>query len=164
MAAITALAVGSLLATGVGSYLNYRGAKEQQKTASNVSEYNAQLQEQEAMQIDMEARENLRRARRANKAFGSTQRAKVAASGVLMTGSPLENISENLGRLEIDALDRDRMARVAAQRAQSGANLTRMEGSSVASGYGKQATGSLLAGASNILGSGFGFYRQGAIG
>lgn len=165
MAVATALAIGSLAVGAYGSYQQYRGLKEQQRTASNVTDFNARLEEQQAIQSDMEARENLRRMRKQAKRVISSQRAGFAGSGTLVnTGSPLEVQAESVAELERQALDQDRLKRLESSRFTSSAQSIRMGGNAVASGYGNQATGTLLGGATNLLGSGAMLYRTGAIG
>jgi len=163
MAVATALALGSLAIGAYGAYQQSRGQQEQARTALNVADFNAKLEEQAAIQADLEGRENLTRSRRSNKSILSSQRAKVAGSGVLLEGSPLEILAENAARLEQGALDQDRQSRIASSNATARARSIRMGGASQAKGLNRQATGTILGGAANLLGSGYGLTRTGAI-
>jgi K+-sensing histidine kinase KdpD len=163
MAVATALAIGALAVGAYGAYQQSRGQREQARTAENVADFNAKIEEQAAIQADLEGRENLLRSRRNNKSILSSQRAKVAASGVLLEGSPLEVLAENAARLEQGALDHERQSRIATANAQARAQSIRMGGSAQATGLRRQATGTILGGTANLLGSGFGLTRTGAI-
>jgi len=164
MAVATALALTSLAVGAYGAYETSRGQRERAKTATNVAEYNAKLEEQAALQADMEGRENLRRSRRNNKAILSSQRAKIAASGVLLEGSPLELLAHNAARLEQGALDQERQSRIATRNARGRAQSIRMGGAAEATGLRRASTATILGGTANLLGSGFNMYRSGAIG
>ena len=163
MAVATALALTSLAVGAYGAYQQSRGEKQQAQTALNVADYNAKLEEQAALQADLEGRENLRRSRSNNKSILSSQRAKIAASGVVLEGSPLEILAANAGKLEQQALDQERQARIASRNAKANAQSIRMGGQATYTGLRRQATGTILSGAANLLGSGFNLYRTGAI-
>lgn len=163
MAVATALAIGSLALGAYGAYQTSRAQGEQADTASNVAEFNAKIKEQEAIEADMEARASLRNSRKRSSRAISTMRGKVAASGVLLEGSPLEIIAENATQLEINAAQDDRLYRMRSRNATADAASIRMGGQAQASGFRSQQQGTILGGAANLLGSGFQFHRSGAI-
>jgi len=165
MAALTALAIGSLIVGAVGTGLAYKGQKDAAKTTAAVGEYNAKISEADAAQLDMEARETLRRRREANTSFLSSQRSKYVASGVVAdTGTPLEVQAETAGILELDALDQARQARVQAQRLRTGAVVERITGQAQARAYNTAAGVSLLQGAASAMRGGASLYNSGAFG
>jgi len=164
MAVATALAIGSLALGAYGAYQTSRAQGEQAQTASNVAEFNAKIKEQEAIEADLEARANLANARRRGGRLISEMRGKVASSGVLLEGSPLEIISENVTQLEVNALNQERVGRKRSRNALADATSIRMGGQAQASGFRSQQQATILGGAANLLGSGFQFQRSGAIG
>lgn len=143
----------------------YYGQKQQAKTAAAVGEYNAKVAEAEALTIDMEARENLRRRRQTNKSFLARQRARFVSSGVVEdTGTPLEVQAETAGLLEMEALDANRVARQQAEQRRAGATYSRLSGQSQAAYYGTMAGASLLAGVGGLAANAYNFKTSGAFG
>lgn len=122
-AAATALGA-SVIGTGVSMY----GQHQQAKTAERAGERNAQIQEAEALQTEMDARENVRRQRATNDRAKKTQRQRYANAGVINEGTPLEVMAETAGLLELDALDISRTAKAKAERLRSSAESTRQGG------------------------------------
>lgn len=112
MAALTTLAVASLATAAVGTGVAVYGQMQQAKTAKKVgeytaqtaeanakataeaAEYNAQLAEVQALQTEMDSRENIRRKRLENSRYQKSQRARFAKAGVTEEGSPLEVMAE----------------------------------------------------------------------
>lgn len=213
MAALTTLAVASLATAAVGTGVALYGQAQAAKTAKKVGEYNAGVAEQnaaiaeqnakqiaeaseynakvlevQALQGEMDARENIRRKRLENSRYSSAQRARFAKAGVTEEGSPLIVMSETAALLEMDAQEVNRQAQIEAARLRAGAAETRRTGLFQAdqarqqgAQYKTQAgfereygsaqakaakigmASTLLAGASNIAGSAYTFRRQGAI-
>lgn len=221
MAALTALAIGSLATTAVGTGISIYGQRQAAKTAQSVgdynarisemageynasvaeqnaaqvaatSAYNAKLLENQALQTEMDARENVRRKRLENTRYLSTQRSRFAAAGVTDEGSPLEAMAETAKLLEMDALEVNRQAQIRAAQVRAGAAEERRQGTFQAGQYKQQAgferfygaagaaksryggaaeasayrvasVGTLLQGAGQIAGSAYTFRRQGAI-
>lgn len=165
MAVATAIALTSLAVGAYGIYTTQRGQKEQAQTAQNVSAFNAQIEEDRAIQVEAETRENNRRARKQAKRIISGQRAKFGASGTLVNvGSPLEVQADSAANLEQRILDQDRRGRQEVSRLKSSAESIRLGGSSIATGFNRQAQGTLLGGGSQLLGSTASLFRSGAIG
>lgn len=110
---------------GVGTAVSVYGQVQQAQTAKAMGKYNAKLAEQQALQTEMDAAENIRRKRRENKRLLATQRSRYAKAGVLEEGTPLELLAETAGNLEMETLDYDRQQRMAAAglRAQGAADL-----------------------------------------
>jgi hypothetical protein len=162
MATTTALALASLSLAAVGTGTAFYSAVQQGKTAKATGEYNAKLAENQALQEDMEARENIRRKRDENRRLLATQRGKYAKAGVVEEGTPLEVMAESAKFLELDALEMSRQSstRTALLRAQ--AQRDRAIGSSTAKAYGLQAGASLLNGASQAAGGYLSYKKSGA--
>lgn len=148
--AVTAIAI-TVVGTGVSVY----GQVQQAQTAKAMGQYNAKLAEQQALQTEMDAAENIRRKRRENKRLLATQRSRYAAAGVLEEGTPLELLAESAGNLEMETLDYDRQQRMAAAglRAQGAADLAL--GSNQARGAYIGAGASLLQGGAAAASMGF---------
>ncbi len=162
MAAFTALAIGALALTAIGTGISVYSAYEQGKVASNASEANAQQAQQQAANADLENRENIRRQRVENQRLLAQQRVGYAASGVeIGNGSPLEQQADTAAILELDALDRNR------------ASLTQQQSlfdqsagfSASASNYRRAGTlnaaGSLFSGVGSMASTGYNMNRSG---
>ena len=135
------VSLGLTAASGVMQYQAQRGMA---KTAEATANYNAKLQENAAIQGEMESREEARRERARAEAFKSSQRAAIGASGATFAGSPLEVLGETAGQIELGRLDASRAAELARRRGMNSAQMTRWEGGQLAKGYRKQAFGTLL--------------------
>lgn len=193
MAAIT-----SLVLAGVGAGLSAYGQIQQGKTAkaignynaaindqnaqetANTAAYNAALAEQDALQVEMDARENIVRKRAENKRYQGAQRARFAKAGVTEEGSPLEVMAETAALLEMDAQEINRQASINAARIRSGGAETLRQGKFASNQYKAQAgldrtygaaasqaskigaASTLLSGAGKIAGSAYTFRQQGA--
>jgi hypothetical protein len=156
------LAVASLVGTGVGTIAQYQGQKRMAKTTRTVAAYNARVQENEAIQADLEAREGIRRQRVADRAFAGDVRTRVAASGVTTAGSPLEVMVNNATAMELRIQDEARRAESARRAGGARAQATRYEGAQIAKGYDISAFGTIMSGAAKLAGAGYNFYDSGA--
>ena len=67
MAAPAALAIGSLVASGVGTGISVYGQMQQASAQRRMAEYNAKVQRNEAIRVEQEAREDRNRQRRENR-------------------------------------------------------------------------------------------------
>lgn len=153
-----ALAVASLAVSAVGAGVSYYGSQQQAKATKQVAAYNAKVQENEAIQQDMEMREQISRTRRENKRLLASQRAGVAASGIELSGSPLEVLGANAASLELRAQDMARQATLGVMRGKTQAKATIWEGAQQAKGIRTQAAGTLLSDAGRIAGSAYSAY------
>lgn len=161
MAVAAVMAVGSLVATGVSTYMQYQGQREAARTAERVSDYNARLQENAAIQREMEAREQIRRSRLEGERFKGTQRVAIAKGGITTEGSPLEIMGQTAGELEMRALDSYRVAEAEKRHGFAQAGMTRWEGSQQAKMFRRQSTGTLLSGFANMSSQAVGFGTAG---
>ena len=149
---MASLAVAALVVSAVGAGVSYYGSQQQAKATERVAKYNAKVQENEAIQQDMEMREQISRTRRENKRLLASQRAGVAASGIEMTGSPLEVLGANAANLELQAQDMARQSTLGVMRGQTQAKATIWEGKQQAKGIRTQAAGTLLSDAGKVAG------------
>ena len=143
--AMILMAVG----TAVSAYGQYQSGQAQ-KAAAN---YNARVQEAQAIKQDMENRENIRRERKAGQGLLSSQRQKLGASGVaIQTGSPLEILGRTAGELELRAQDAARAGRSNLQYGLSQSQMTKWEGKQAATAATLGASGTLLQGTGQAIG------------
>lgn len=139
----TMIVMGVMAAgAGVSAYASY----EQGQTAKKVSKRNAEAMERSAKNEELESREQSRRERVHNRRSQARQRAMIAKSGVIETGSPLEVMAEDAGRLELRVLDQRRTSRMQQESMKSGASLERFSGRQAARAGSIQAGASLLQG------------------
>lgn len=144
-----AAAVIMLVGSAVSAYGQYQAGKAQQKAA----DYNSRVQEAQAIQADMESRENMRRERRAGKDFMSSQRQKLGSSGVVIqAGSPLELLGRTAGELELKAQDAARAGRSNLQYGLSQSKMTKWEGKQAAKAGTIGAAGTILSGVGSAIG------------
>jgi len=201
MAAISAATLGwmALGTSVVGTGLSIYGQQQQKKAAqsaadwnaaqadanaieaASVAEYNARLMENQALQTDMDSRENIRRQRAEAKRYQATQRARFAKAGVTEEGSPLEVMAETAALLEMDAQEVNRQARVRTAELAAGAAEERRRGAFQAKQFRQQAgferaygaaagkaaniqsAATLLSGASSYAGMRLEFKKQGVL-
>lgn len=147
-----------MLAAGgaaLGGVMGYKGNMAQARQAQQVAEYNARVAENEAIlaarvKVDEEA--NLRRQ---SDRLVATQRVATAASGIEMSGSPLQALADTYFNTEMDALRIQYASDIEQTRKQSEATLARLEGKSRAAAARSEAFGSLIQGgtrAATLLG------------
>lgn len=153
-----ALAIAAIVVSAAGSYMSYKGSMAQAKATERVAVYNAKVQENQAIQEDMEMREQISRQRRENKRLLASQRAGVAASGIELTGSPLEVLGANAASLELRAQDQARQSTLGLMRGQAQSRATVWQGKQQATGIRTQAYGTALSDAGKIIGSAAGSY------
>jgi len=158
----TTLAVASLATALVGTGVAVYGQMEQAKTAKAMGRYNAQVAENQALQMEMDSRESVKRRREQNRRLISTQRTGYAASGVTIDGSPLEVMADTAGILELETLDyaRQQSQQAASLRAQGAADKAMGANQARAAYIGAGA--SLLSGAGSAAGSAYQFNQSGA--
>ena len=153
-----AIPVIALEVSAVGAGVSYYGSQQQAKATERTAKYNAKVQENAAIQQDMEMREQISRTRRENKRLLASQRAGVATSGIELTGSPLEILGANAANLELQAQDMARQATLGLMRGKAQAKATIWEGKQQAKGIRTQAAGTLLSDAGKIGMSAYGQY------
>lgn len=154
--------IAALVVSAAGAYMSYDAAQEQAKATKATAAYNAKVQENEAIQADMEAREEIARTRRQNKRLLAEQRASVAGSGVAMAGSPLEVLGDNAAMYELNALDQARAATAGVLQGKSAAKATRWQGDMEAKGIRRSANAQLVSDTGRLAGQYYNYSQAGA--
>jgi len=148
--ALLVAAGAAMVGAGVSAY----GQMQQAKTAAQAGEYNAKLAESEAIQTEIDSRENIRRARQDNRRFRGAQRAAMAkAGGVLGEGSPLLIEAETAGMLELGIQDQRRQAQMEAKRLRAQGAMGLWSARRESQAYKLGAAATLFSGASQAVGS-----------
>jgi len=149
--AVTAISL-AVVSTGLSVY----GQMEAAATAKKVGKYNAKVAENQALQTEMDAAENIRRQRIANRKAMSMQMGKFAKAGVVINeGTPLELLSESAATLELEVQDYNRNARVQGQNLRAQGAMSIYTGNQQAQAYQIGAASTLLSGASSVAGMGY---------
>lgn len=138
-------AAGASVLSGV---MGFKGNQTAAKSAKQVAEYNAQVRENELVLEQRQKAEDEKNLRQQSERLASTQRATTAASGIQMSGSPLQALADTYFNTEQDALKIQYASDIAQTRAEADATLTRVEGAARSSALKTQAYQSLLQGAS----------------
>lgn len=141
---LTTIAAG---ASALGGMMGYKGNMAAARSARQVAEYNAQVAENEAVLLARAKRDEEAALRRQSDRLIGTQRAMTAASGVQMTGSPLQALADTYFSTEEDAARIQYAGSIEQVQKESEAALTRAEGGARSSALKYQAYGSLLGGA-----------------
>jgi hypothetical protein len=151
----TWLAIAAITASVAGTGVAVYGQQQAAKTAKEMGEYNAKLAESQAAQVDMDARESVKRRREQNRRFLGMQRTAYAKSGVTIDGTPLEVMAETAGILELEALDASRQATQQTRALRAQGAYDRRVGSNQARAAYIGAGSSLLSGTSNTAYMGY---------
>ena len=131
-------------ATMLGGVMSFKGQQAQAKQVQQIAEYNAQVAEQEKVALaEVKAKEEVRLRAGLERLVG-TQRLATAASGVQMTGTPLQALFDTYQAGELDALNiQQASSREQAAKTQEAA-MTRLGGKAKASGLKYQSYASLI--------------------
>ena len=140
----TTIAAG---ASAIGGMMGYKGNMAAARSAQQVAEYNAQVAENEAVILARAKRDEEETLRKQSERLVGTQRVMTAASGVQMTGSPLQALFDTFQSTEMDAAMLQYAGDIEQVQKQSEAALARAEGGARATALKYQAYGSLLGGA-----------------
>lgn len=140
----TTIAAG---ASAIGGMMGYKGNMAAARSAQQVAEYNAQVAENEAVILARAKRDEEESLRKQSERLVGTQRVMTAASGVQMTGSPLQALFDTYISTEMDAAMIQYAGDIEQVQKQSEAALARAEGGARATALKYQAYGSLLGGA-----------------
>lgn len=134
----------SLLGTGVSAYSSYQ----QGKSAQSLNNYNAALDEQNAVVAQRDAAIIANQQRTQNARIQAKQRAAFAANGVVGdTGSPLLVEAATAGNLEMGALETQRQGNIRAGQYRQQAELDRMSGKAARTAGNLNTAATLLQGA-----------------
>lgn len=130
----------------IGGIIGAKGMNNAARAAQRVAEYNAQVAENEAVvlqraKVDEEA--NLRR--QSNRLL-ATQKVATGASGIQMSGSPLQALADTYFNTEKDAARIQYASSIEQMQKESEASLLRAQGRAQATALRMQGQQSLLSG------------------
>ena len=131
-------------ATTASGFLGFKGNMAAAKAARQTAEYNAQVQENEAILLQRAkiAEENQLRKQAAR--LEGTQRVATAKSGITMSGSPMQALADTYFNTEFDALKIQYASSIEQTQKVSAATLLRAEGAARSSALRTRAYQSLL--------------------
>lgn len=156
------LALAGLALSAYSSYESTQASSQAASLSQAVGNYNAGLDETQANQIELDARQNAIDARTDNRTYLSRQKAAYAAAGVdVNTGSPLAVRAATAMRLERRVQQGWSDAEAKATELRSRAQAERMYGASAADQAHLQAVGTALGGAARLIGQGYSDYQSG---
>jgi hypothetical protein len=95
------IAAGASAASG---FLGFKGNQAAAKAARQTAEYNAKVAENEAILLERAKVDEEKRLRQSSRRLAATQRVATAASGIEMSGSPLQALADTYFNTEMDAL------------------------------------------------------------
>jgi len=152
---ITIAMVAATALTAAGQIQGGRAAEAEAKSAANMSEYNAKVQEQEARAIEQKSRFDSIKQAEAGERYMSSLQANIGASGSSGMGTPLLIQAKSAEELELENLLIGYEGQVGSQRALSQAAQDRMQ-AKIYKQKGKNAKTAGYIGAGTSLLSGFG--------
>tara|TARA_R100000005_G_scaffold95563_1_gene77626 strand:+ start:1951 stop:2400 length:450 start_codon:yes stop_codon:yes gene_type:complete len=138
--------------SALGGFLGYKGNQAAARNAKAVAEYNAKVTENEAVLARRERALEEDRLRRESIRLAATQTTATAASGIEMSGSPLQALADTYFNTELDALRIQYAGDIDETRAEADAALTRAEGRARSSAFKTASYQSLLAGGEKAAG------------
>ncbi len=162
MPVVAVMAVASVALQGYSMIKANKAAKASQSLAKDTADYNAQLEETAAQQVELDDSENIRAARRDAEVYTSRQKAAYASSGVLNSGSPLAVEATTAGRMEQQIQQMKSNSNQEATKRRSAAAVGRIYGERQASAIGIENTANMLRGGAGILSTVAGAYSGGA--
>jgi|TARA_R100000654_G_scaffold75076_1_gene111146 hypothetical protein len=130
----------------IGDLLSFKGNQAAAKQAQAVGEFNARLAENEAIILRRAKVREESNLRKASERTIATQKVATAASGIEMSGSPLEALADSYFNTEMDALDIRYAANLQETAKKSQAALSRAEGRAKKQAYQLASYQSLLEG------------------
>lgn len=136
------------VAAGASGFLGYKGNMASAKAARQTAEYNAQVKENEAILLQRAKIEEENSLRQQSERLEGTQRVATAASGITMSGSPMQALADTYFNTEYDALKIQYASDIEQTRQISAATLIRAEGAARSSAFKTRAYQSLLEGGS----------------
>ena len=135
-------------AVGTSGFLSYKGNMAAAKAARQTAEYNAQVQENEAILLQRARTDQESQLRKNADRLEGAQRVATAKSGITMSGSPLEALADTYFNTEMDALRIQYASDIEQTRQIASANLIRAEGQAMKSAANTRAYANLLQSAS----------------
>ena len=138
------VAAGASVLAGL---MGFKGNMAAAKNAEAVGEYNARLAENEAIVLQRAKVDEETNLRQQSDRLVASQRSMTAASGIEMSGSPLQALADAYFNTEQDAARIRYASSIEQVQKESEAALARTEGAARGSSFRTAAVGSLLSGA-----------------
>jgi len=139
------IAAGASAASG---FLGFKGNQAAAKAARQTAEYNAKVAENEAILLQRAKVDEEKNLRQESRRLVSAQRVATAASGIQMSGSPLQALADTYFNTEMDALRIQYASEVEQTGKLAEATLERAQGSARSAALRTAAYQSLLEGGS----------------
>jgi len=137
------VAAGASVVSGI---MGFKGNMAAAKNAEAVGEYNARLAENEAIVLQRAKVDEETNLRQQSDRLVASQRSMTAASGIEMSGSPLQALADAYFNTEQDAARIRYASSIEQVQKESEAALARTEGAARSAGLRYAAVGSLLQG------------------
>lgn len=162
MPAVAVMAVASIAMQAGSMYMTDKANKQSASDAVATAAYNARVDLADAKQEELDSIQNTHEARNEARIFLSRQSTAYAASGVLLTGSPLSVRATTAGRLEQRILqDRTNVQRDIEKR-EASARMGVIYGNVQAQGIMRRNTAAMFSGGASILSTMSGASQSGA--
>ena len=133
--------------SAIGTIVGFAGQQKAARAAEEAAEYNARIAAEEAVLLQRAKTAQEVRLRESSKRLASTQRVATAASGLEISGNPLDAIAHTYFSLEKDVATLQYAATIEQTAKQAEIDLTRLQGRAGASAQRINAYSSLLGGA-----------------
>jgi len=133
--------------SAIGTVTSFLGQQKAARAAEAVSEYNAKVAAEEAVLLQRARTAQEANLRRRAERLRSTQRVATAASGIEMSGSPMQAMADTYFSLEKDVAMLQYASTIEQTAKQAEIDLTRLQGRAGASAQRINAYSSLLGGA-----------------
>jgi hypothetical protein len=133
--------------SAIGTVTSFLGQQKASRAAEAVSEYNAKVAAEEAVLLQRAKTAQEANLRRRAERLRSTQRVATAASGIEMSGSPMQAMADTYFSLEKDVAMLQYASTIEQTAKQAEIDLTRLQGRAGASAQRINAYSSLLGGA-----------------
>jgi hypothetical protein len=147
------MAVASAAATAMTMEEQQKAAKQAAQTTTNVANYNAAIDMNQAKQNDIDSQSNADRQRASDKIYLSRQRSAIAANGLLTAGSPLDLLATTAGKMETGIQDQWRDTNMTDENLGEAAQAGIQEGRAQATQYQMQGQASLFSGIGQLAGN-----------
>jgi hypothetical protein len=133
--------------SAIGTVVGFAGQQKAARAAEEAAEYNARIAAEEAVLLQRAKTAQEANLRERAKRLASTQRVATAASGIEMSGSPLQAMADTYFSLEKDVAMLQYASTIEQTAKQAEIDLTRLQGRAGASAQRINAYSSLLGGA-----------------
>ena len=140
-------------ASAVQGIMGFKGNMAAARQAQQVADYNAQVQENELILTQRARREQEAVLRTEAHRLMGTQRVATAASGIQMSGSPMQALADTYFSMERDAQRVQYASSVEAAQSTASAAMSRLNGQAQAAAFQTASLGSILGAVSGYASS-----------